>query len=60
MASTKLEELLGKEMTRRQFLIAVGFGFLSLFGLSAVMGMLSGGDSGSPAMNGYGARDYGN
>jgi hypothetical protein len=58
MASTKLEELLSKEMTRRQFLIAVGLGFLSLFGVSALMGTLTGSTS-EHVMHGYGSRDYG-
>lgn len=56
--TTKLEELLGKEMTRRQFLITLGLGFISLFGISSVIGTLTGSTS-EKAMNGYGSRGYG-
>jgi hypothetical protein len=56
--TTKLEELLSKEMTRRQFLVTVALGFVSLFGLSALMGALTG-TTPEQAMHGYGSRDYG-
>ena len=58
--ATKFEELLSKEMTRRQFLMTIGLGFVSLFGLSAMMGALTKEAAGvSQAPTGYGARTYG-
>jgi hypothetical protein len=55
---TKLDQLMSKEMTRRQFLVTLGFGFASLFGLSAILGALTDTDHGN-AMHGYGADRYG-
>jgi len=55
---TKLEQLMSKEMTRRQFLVTLGFGLVSLFGLSAILGALTESDK-SRSMNGYGGGDYG-
>ena len=59
---SRFDELLHKEMTRRQFLATLGLGFISLFGFSAIMGMLSEGDSQKqpPQQTGYGGRTYGN
>lgn len=57
---SKLEQLLSKEMTRRQFLGTLGVSIASLFGVSAIMGVLSGSD---PQTNNnrpdYGQRSYG-
>jgi hypothetical protein len=57
---SKLEELLTKEMTRRQFLVTVGLSLVSLFGFSTIMGILTG-DSKTTQnhSSGYGARPYG-
>lgn len=55
---TKLDQLMSKEMTRRQFLVTVGFGLASLFGLSAMLGALTSSDKGDPS-RGYGAGRYG-
>jgi hypothetical protein len=57
---SKLDELMVKEMTRRQFLVTVGLGIVSLFGLSTIMGFLSNNESSSePRSAGYGAQTYG-
>ena len=56
--TTKLEELLSTEMTRRQFLMTLGLGFISMFGLSAIMGAVTG-STPEHVMRGYGSRDYG-
>ncbi len=56
---SNLSQLLSKEMTRRQFLITLGVGFISLFGLSSLMGILSGNQ---PEIEGpveYGMKNYG-
>lgn len=55
---TKLEQLMSKEMTRRQFLVTLGLGLISIFGLSAIMGALTESDNSGPG-NGYGAGHYG-
>jgi hypothetical protein len=36
----KLNELMQKEMTRKEFIATVGFGVASLFGLSAILRLL--------------------
>jgi hypothetical protein len=58
---SRFDELLHTEMTRRQFLATLGLGIVSLFGFSALVGMLTEGESqketGQPA---YGSRSYGN
>lgn len=59
---SKFHELLSKEMTRRQFLVTLGVGFISLFGISTVLGALTGESSGTSEQQqplGYGARYYG-
>lgn len=59
---SRLDELLSKEMTRRQFLVTIGLGFASIFGLSAILGTLAGDPRtgiSSGADNGYGDRSYG-
>lgn len=55
---TKLDQLMHKEMTRRQFLVTLGFGLASLFGLSAVLGALTESDR-SESLHGYGGGQYG-
>lgn len=52
---TKLDQLMSKEMTRRQFLLTLGFGVASLFGLPALLGALT-----ETAPNGHPTNDYGN
>jgi hypothetical protein len=55
---SKLDELLSQEMTRRQFLITVGMAIMSLFGLSAILGLLTNKDA-KAGINGYGSQTYG-
>lgn len=57
---TKLDQLMSKEMTRRQFLLTLGFGVASLFGLPALLGALTEtSNSGGRPANDYGNGSYG-
>ncbi len=57
----KIDELMQKEMTRKEFLATVGFGMASVFGLSTILGWLS--DKDNPTQQntavGYGNGPYG-
>lgn len=57
---SKIEDLMSKKMTRKQFLTTIGVAVVGIFGLSSIMGILSqkGPDSGHNLV-GYGMRDYG-
>jgi hypothetical protein len=57
----KFEELLQKEMTRKQFLRSMGLGVLAICGFSALMRALSGPASSSQLSGdfGYGDGNYG-
>ncbi|MBW4062070.1 hypothetical protein HJC99_05860 [Candidatus Saccharibacteria bacterium] len=55
----KLDRLLAREMDRREFLVTVGLGIVSLFGLSALMGILSRNEPENGSLADYGMRDYG-
>lgn len=61
--SKPIEDLLHKEMDRKEFLATVGFGLASLLGFSTVLQLLGknhGGLFGSaPVDSGYGASAYG-
>ncbi len=52
-----IENLLQKEMSRKEFLSTVGFGVASVFGFSSVIKMLSG--KNQPVQAGYGSSAYG-
>ena len=41
----RFDEVLQKEITRKEFLSIIFFGILSVFGLGAIMSALTGGDS---------------
>lgn len=55
---SRLNQLLNKEVTRKQFLATLGIGVISLFGLSSIMGLLSEGDY-KRIDHGYGDGTYG-
>jgi hypothetical protein len=55
----KLDNLLKKEVTRKQFITTVALGAVSLFGLSSVMGVLTQSDSSSNGEVDYGMQNYG-
>lgn len=55
----RINELLHRDMTRKEFLATVGFGVASLFGVAALVRMLTGRDFGSQNRLGYGAGPYG-
>lgn len=61
--SKPLEDLLQKEMDRKEFLTTVGFGVASLLGFSTVLQLLGKSNSGflgsAPAEAGYGSSAYG-
>lgn len=41
----KIQELMQKEMTRKEFLATAGFGIASIFGLSTLLKLLTGKDN---------------
>ncbi len=53
----KLDNIMQKEMTRKEFIGTVGFGLASLFGLASILRLVSG--KGTRATSGYGASSYG-
>lgn len=57
----QLENIVGKEMTRKEFLTTVGFGIASLFGFSAVLKFLlhDQHQPGGAVNSGYGSSSYG-
>jgi len=59
----QLEDIMHKEMSRKEFLATVGFGMASLFGFSTVLRFLFGkgqqASRGSMASSGYGSSSYG-
>lgn len=57
MKHKHLQELLQKEMTRKEFLATVGFGIASIFGLSTILHML--GSKPNHVSQGYGSNTYG-
>ena len=61
--SKPLEDLLQKEMDRKEFLTTVGFGVASLLGLSTVLQLLGKSNGGvfnnASAEAGYGSSAYG-
>jgi hypothetical protein len=57
---SKMDQLMAREMTRRQFLITLGMGIAGLFGFSSVIGMFTQDDPHSGnRLVGYGMQDYG-
>lgn len=57
----KLNSLMQKEMTRKEFLVTLGFGMAALFGLSALMHLVTGKENplGQNKSVGYGSSTYG-
>jgi len=57
----RFESTMQKEMTRREFLAALGLGIVSLFGMGAIVRLFFGkSDSAHHAVpNSYGSRPYG-
>jgi hypothetical protein len=58
----KINDLMQKDMTRREFLTAVGLGLASIFGFAAILRILTGKSLGAPQQNdayGYGSGPYG-
>ena len=54
-----LQDLLGKEMDRKQFLLIIGTGFASLFGISRIIKLLSSNHNQTSNSLGYSSGDYG-
>lgn len=58
-----LEDILNKEMSRKEFLTTVGLGIASLFGMSTILHFLLGrrtsGSTAAQAKLGYGSSVYG-
>lgn len=54
----QLDELFQKEMSRKEFLAAIGFGLASVFGFSHIIRALTG-KSGKTNARGYGSSPYG-
>lgn len=55
----QLDEVMNKEMTRKEFLATLGFGIASIMGFSTVLRFLFGRGSQQTANAGYGANAYG-
>ena len=56
---SKLERLLSKQMTRRQFLTTLGLGATSVLGFSSIVGLLSRNEPKADDPADYGMRNYG-
>jgi hypothetical protein len=56
---SKIDQLLQKEMTRKQFLLFIGSSLAGLFGLSTILGLFTKGNSTQNIDPGYGERNYG-
>lgn len=57
---SKIDQLMSREMTRRQFLITLGMGAVGIFGFSSLMAIFSQNDSKpSNSLVDYGMREYG-
>ena len=54
-----IEHMLKKKMTRRQFLLGIGVGVFSLFGLSTLMGIMAKPSGQGRSRPGYGRANYG-
>lgn len=57
--STRFEEILNREVTRKEFIKLIFAGALALFGLPALLGILSGHDKHDDSLPGYGMHKYG-
>jgi hypothetical protein len=57
MKQKPFQELMQKELTRKEFLGVVGFGLASIFGLSTILRML--GHKPGQVSQGYGSNTYG-
>lgn len=57
----QLQDIMQKEMTRKEFLATIGFGIASIFGFSTLIKLLfhKGQQASSPASHGFGAGSYG-
>lgn len=58
----QVDTLMNKEMSRQEFLKAVGIGLISLFGFSSIVKLMTGiGSTGQhrAVSNGYGSSPYG-
>ena len=54
-----LQNLMQKEMTRKEFLAAIGLALASILGFSSVLRLLTGKDHAQQSSGGYGSRTYG-
>lgn len=60
-----IQQLMHKDMTRKEFLVTLGFGAASIFGLSGLLHLMTGQSLGSlhngstTSSRGYGASPYG-
>ncbi|HUD05335.1 MAG TPA: hypothetical protein VMR18_00225 [Candidatus Saccharimonadales bacterium] len=56
---SKFDELLNKDVTRKEFLTTVTIAVTSLFGLSTIMGVLTKNHPSEDEGPGYGSQNYG-
>lgn len=54
-----LDSLMQKEMTRKEFMTTLGFGFLSILGLSTIIRLLTGTDPSQQLNRQLGGSQYG-
>ena len=55
----QLNNIMQREMTRKEFLATIGFGVASIFGFSTLIRLLTGKGGTQHASMGYGASAYG-
>jgi hypothetical protein len=55
----QLSALMQKEVTRKEFLMALGLGIATVMGFGSLIRMLSGKQHQTPAASGYGTSVYG-
>ena len=60
MGIYKVDQLMAREMTRKQFLVTVGLGIIGIFGFSSLIGLLTkNAENSDNSRIPYGLHDYG-
>lgn len=57
--NTQVNEIMQKEMSRKEFLATFGFGVASLFGLGTLLRLMGHGQNQQVSSMGYGSSTYG-
>ena len=56
---SRFDNILNRQLTRKEFIKVLLAGIVALFGLPALMGILSGKDKSDNELPGYGMQNYG-